>query len=263
MPDTINSAFIGAAFVGTAILVVFACYFAARRMLHPGEEGDRTYDMASTVAVRIAALHGLILALVYAQELGDYKDIQSVLAQESIAVSDVFNDIRRYGGPEVAPVQAGLADYLRIVVGEEWDLLGRREGLSPKAWTEWEAVYGRILDLDPTTPRETFLAGRLRERTAAIAGFRQSREVTAAGGFGGVFWAPALIGLALLAVPFYSFRPTRTHLLLMATFGAYSGVILLFIYAFANPFEPPGKLEPLPFQRLLEGEIGRNLPPGG
>jgi hypothetical protein len=89
------------------------------------------------------------------------------------------------------------------------------------------------------------------ERITDIAGLRQVRESTATGGFGELFLAPALIGLVLLAAPFYVYRPSRTHLALISLFGAYSGVILFFIYAFADPFEEPGKMEPVAFQRLL------------
>jgi hypothetical protein len=61
--------------VVAAVILVLGCYFAEWRLLNPGAEGDRTHDAARAVAVRIAALHGLILALVYAQELDDYKGI--------------------------------------------------------------------------------------------------------------------------------------------------------------------------------------------
>lgn len=251
----------GLLFVSGALAIVFACYALTRRLLPPAQEGDRTHDAAGTIAVRIAALHGLILALVYAQELDDYKGIRNNLMEEAVAISDVYNDARRYGEPVALPIQAGLARYLVVVVGEEWDKLGRHEGLSGNGWSEWEGVYQILLDLTPATDRERYLAQRMRNRVTEIARYRQIRGQTAIGGFSGLFWGPALIGLALLAVPFYVYRPTRTHVFLLAIFGTYSGIILFFIYAFANPFEQPGKLEPRPFLHLLEGEIGQTLPP--
>jgi hypothetical protein len=232
----------------------------ARKLLNPGMEGDRTHDAAATIAVRIAALHGLILALVYAQELDDYKGIRNNLMEEAVAISDVYNDIGRYGGAAVAPIQLGLANYVVTVVGEEWDRLGQHQGLSPKAWIHWNDVYERLLDLTPETDRQRYLGARMRDRATAIARFRQIREDTADGGFGGMFWAPALMGLSLLSIPFYVYRPTRTHLFLLSIFGAYSGVVLFFIFAFSNPFEQPGKLEPVPFDNLLRGDIGKSVP---
>ncbi|KAB0679856.1 DUF4239 domain-containing protein [Aureimonas leprariae] len=251
---------IGLLFAIVAIVLVLGAYFTARALFGPTHEGDRTHEAAIGIATRIAALHGLILALVYAQELDDYKDVRGGVTEEAIAISDVFNDMRRYGGTEVAAVQQGVAQYVATVVGEEWAALGRGEGLSTKAWLQWNAVYERLLDLSPTTDRQRFLADRMRARITAVAKLRQTREATATGRFSGLFWGPAIIGLILLAMPLYVYRPSRTHLALFALFGAYSGVILFFIYGFANPFANPGKLEPTPFLRLLEGDVGKILP---
>ena len=261
MPDFLVSALVGTAFAAGGIVLVLGTYFAARRLLGVWQEGDRTDEVAGTLAVRIAALHGLILALVYAQELDDYKGLRSGLTDEAVAIADVYNDIRRYGGPSVPPIQARISQYVATVVDEEWDTLGRGEGLSAKAWTEWDDVYGRLLDLEPATDRQRYLANRMRDRITTVAALRQTRESMATGRFSGLFWTPALIGLLLLAVPLYVFRPSRTHIILFSLFGAYSGVILFFIYSFANPFMNPGRLEPIPFERLLKGDLGRSLPP--
>jgi hypothetical protein len=259
MQTFIVSALIGLVFVAVTSALTLGSYLGARRIFEIGGD-ERTPDVASTVAVRIAALHGLILALVYAQELDGYRDLRADLVEEAVAVSDVFNDIHRYGGPAVAPVQANLSRYVRIVVDEEWDRLGRGEGLSPAAWVEWDAAYGRLLDLEPESQRQRFLGGRMLDRITAVARLRQSREATSIDRFHTLFWAPAIIGLALVAAPLYVFRPTRTHLALITLFGAYAGVILFFIYGFANPFAEPGRLEPAAFERLLAGDLGALAP---
>ncbi|WP_312418253.1 hypothetical protein [Shinella sp.] len=258
--DIVSSFFSGAAVVLTTIALVLGCYFLARRVLHPGQEGDRTLEVAGNMAVRVATLHSLILGLVYAQELDDYKGVRATLLDEAIAISDVFNDAARYGGAVVAPVQEGLARYVAIVVDEEWARLGHRDGLSPRAWHEWEAVYNRVLDLTPANERERYLGNRLKEKTATIARFRQLREAASFGRFSGLFWGPAIIGLIIISTAFYVYRPTRTHLVLFSLFGAYSGVILFFIFAFSNPYANPGKLAPRPFLHLLQGDIGKKLP---
>ncbi|UJW74079.1 bestrophin-like domain [Rhizobium sp. SL42] len=260
MMDIVGSGLVGFGFVLGAVGLVLGSYFLARRLLTSGDEGDRTHDAASTVAVRVAALHGLILALVYAQELDDYKGIRTDLTQEAVAISDVFNDAARYGGPIVVPVQQHLARYVALVVDEEWQRLAQRQGLSVSAWVEWDKAYNILLDLDPANDRQRYLAQHMRQRITDIAGFRQMREAPTLGTFAGLFWAPALIGLICVAAPFYVYRPTRTHIALLSMFGAYSGVILFFIFAFSNPFAAPGRLEPAPFLHLLKGDIGKALP---
>ncbi|QRM55273.1 DUF4239 domain-containing protein [Sinorhizobium sp. BG8] len=254
----VPSILVGIGFVLAAIALVLGCYFGARQLLHGGDELDKTHDVAGTVAVRVAALHGLILALVYAQELDDYKGVRTVITQEAIAISDVYHDISRYGGSAAATIQPELARYLAIVVNEEWDMLGGKNGLSPAAWGVWDSLYGQILDLDPATDRQRYLANRMRNSITDVARLRQTREAT--GGLATLFWAPAVIGLALVAIPFYVYRPTRTHITLLSLYGAYAGVLLFFIFAFSNPFAEPGRLPPRAFEHLLAGDIGKSLP---
>ena len=261
LADVLSSLLFGSAVVLATVMVVLASYVLARRLLHPGQEGDRTLEVAGNVAVRVATLHSLILGLVYAQELDDYKSVRATLIDEAIAISDVFNDAGRYGGAIALPIREGLARYVAIVVDEEWERLAHREGLSPRAWEEWNAVYARVLDLAPSTERERYLSGHMKEKTAAVARFRQLREAASAGRFSGLFWGPAIIGLIIISAAFYVYRPTKTHLVLLSFFGAYSGVILFFIFAFSNPYANPGKLPPRPFEHLLRGEVGKMLPP--
>lgn len=257
--DFITSITAGFVFVGGTVVLVLGSYLAAHRLLKPGAEGDRTMEVAATVAVRIATLHGLVLGLVYAQELADYKDIRATILDEAVAVSDVWNDSARYGGEAQKAIQSGLAEYLETVVTEEWALLANHQGLSGKAWGQWDHVYGLILDLEPSTDRQRFLGQRMRDRVTTIARDRQIREAPSLSVFTGVFWTPALIGLVLVAAAFYVYRPSRTHILLIGLFGAYSGVILFFIYAFTNPYAAPGKIEPAAFEHLLQGDIGRSI----
>lgn len=261
MTDSLVTFAIALFSIGSAIAIVLVAFRLAGRFLHPGEESDRTYEIANTVGTRIAALQGLILALVYAQELDDYKALRAVLVQEAVAISDVWNDAYRYGGELAPAVQQGMATYLRLVIDEEWPRLAARDGLSGTAWLTWDKVYGQILDTVPATPRQDYLRERMLDRITEIASYRQQREAVAQRTIAVLFWIPALVGLALLAVPFYFFRPSGTHVFLMALFGAYSGMVLFFIFAFSNPFQSPGRLEPVPFERLLEGDIGRTPKP--
>jgi hypothetical protein len=257
--ELVCSLLIALMFVAIAISLVLVPYFVTRKLVGFNADTDKTYDAASAVAFRIAALHGLILALVYAQELNDFQSIRTVLTEEAVAVADLFYDAGRYGGPESQPIRRDLANYTALVVNQEWDLLGRGAGLSPEASKQWNDAYLRLLDLNPVSKRQNFLADRMLRRVTDLARFRQLRLSTATDGFSYIFWAPALIGTMLVAVPFFVFPPTRANLLLLCLFGTYAGIILFFIFAFDNPFSVPGRLAPEPFQYLLRHEMGNFL----
>jgi hypothetical protein len=87
MTDLLVSARICAAFVGIAIAIVLSSYLFARKVL--SGDAERMNEAVSAVGTRLATLYGLILALVHAQDLSDYKDIRSALVDEAVATADV------------------------------------------------------------------------------------------------------------------------------------------------------------------------------
>jgi hypothetical protein len=250
--------------VGGAILLVLGVHWAARRYMPPltqPDEDGHVYsgvvrDMASATGFRIAAFYGVILALVYAHELGEYQTVRDGLAGEATAIADVFHDAGRYGAPLAGPVREAMATYVRFVVDREWDLLGEEKRLSNRAWAARDVAYETVLDVKALTPRQVALRQHMLKRIHDITTYRHLRQEVAAKDFGLVFWVPAIAGLILVTIPFYIYPPGRVTHVLLSCFGAFSGLILFFIQGFASPFTPPFRTPPGAFERLLETDIG-------
>ena len=259
--------------IGGSILLVLAVHAAGRRWMAPppAPEGAPpaadghdhppvVRDAAQVVGLRTAALFGVILAMVYAQELGQYQQVRDGLSREAVAIADVFHDARRYGGEVAEPVQAAMRDYVRYVVEREWRLLGTEKRLSRRAWDARERAYTAVLDAVPATPREVALRERMLARLGVIAEHRHLREEWAEQGFSVVFWLPALAGLVLVTLPLCVFPPTRQTRLLLASLGAYAGLVLFFVQAFSSPFTYPLHDPPGAFERLLENDFDARAP---
>ena len=250
--------------VGGSILLVLSVHWLARRtMPAPGapDEDGQVYpavvrDMASATGFRIAAFYGVILALVYAHELGEYQTVRDGLAGEATAIADVFHDAGRYGEPLATPVRSAMATYVTFVVQREWDLLGEEKRLSNRAWAARDIAYETVLDAEAATPRQVALRQHMLKRIHDITTYRHMRQEVAAKDFGLVFWVPAIAGLILVTIPFYVYPPGRVTHVLLSCFGAFSGLILFFIQGFASPFTSPFRTPPGAFERLLETDIG-------
>ncbi|WP_425072822.1 hypothetical protein [Sagittula sp. S175] len=252
------SGVVAVVFIVGTVMISWAVYFGMRRVM--GEDfAEDTQTLAGSVIIRVAALHGLILALVFAQELVDYTQLQGNLTEEATAIADVWNDAGRYGEAVAAEVQPALRRYTQLVIHEEWEVLARTGRLAPEGWQLREVIYQAVLDLDPATPRESDLRAHMVHKAQAIAELRQARENTALHAVNPLFWLAALAGLVLVAVPYFVFSPTRLHMVLLSVYGAFSGLVMFVIYAFSDPFAAPGVLEPLAFERLLETEIGQQV----
>ena len=236
--------------IGT-VAAVLAVYFAARKMLNP-EPDDRAVDLAGKVLIRVATLHGLVLALVFASEVVEYHQLSFESAIETNAVSDAFYDAHRYGTDEAEAIRLALRTYLQIAAKTEWTSLGAGNGLLQEAWLAWNDAYNATLDLAPTTPRQEALRENILSKIHLISENRDLREHHAKISLSVLFWVAALSGILLIAVGFYPYPPKRENIVLLAVYSAYTGLILFTIYAMSNPYAAPAALEPVLFQQLLE-----------
>ena len=242
--------FSGIVIIAVTVATVLVVYFGARRLLR-GDVESETRDLAASILFRVAALHGLVLALVFASEIVEYHQLGLESAMEANAISDVSYDMVRYGSGQVDAVRDALRRYLEVASTEEWESLGRDGVLHSQGWASWETAYQIILDLEPSNARQQALRDNMLDKIHAIAENRDLREYHARSGLSVLFWAAALVGVVLVAAGYYTFPPKRHNLILLTFFGAYTGFILFTIYAMSNPFSAPAALEPELFRDLL------------
>lgn len=244
----------GIAIISATVVAVLLVYFVARRTLRR-EPDDRTRDLAASMVMRVSALHGLILALIFASEVVEYQQLGLEISHEVNAVSDISYDALRYGA-QAKPVGDAIRDYLAIVPTEEWQSLALTGDLSGPAWGKWNDAYMAALDLVPATPREISLRENMLAKIHAIAEIRDLREHHGKTELNALFWGAALAGVLLVAVGFYVFTPRRDNIALISLYALYIGFILYTIYAMENPFKAPGALDASLYQELLT-ELGR------
>ena len=240
------------------LVVVTSCalallpYALARKMLLRRTD-EHTKDLAGSVIFRISALHSLILALVFAQELLNYNEARNTITREAALVGDVYYDLQRYGESKTKSARNDLVEYTKIVLSREWETLAAGARLDDEAWRKWEAAYTKILQLSPETPREEALKGIMLERIREVSDLRNSRENAALSATHQLFLIAAIAGIVIISFAYFPFPPTGVNLTLLTIFGIYTGLVIYFIVAFANPFSGAGSIEPARFERLYEG----------
>ncbi len=199
----------------------------------------------------------MIIALVFAQEIQNNREIRGQLVAEATAISDLFYDLGRYGGSETQKMRVTVARYARQVVEGDWPALRKHRRNAEGSYVHWEAIYQHVLDLVPQNPRHEALRAHMLDRIHRIIDVRQARKNAATQSISVLFWLAAASGLFFVWVPFCVYPPRPLNLLLIVTFAAYAGLVLFIIYAFSDPFSPPGALLPTSYQSLLDGEIGQ------
>lgn len=241
---------VAALFVLGTVALIWLSYLAAR-MLFPRVEDD-SRELAGSVMFRISALHGLILALVFANQMVEYRQLEAETVEEASALADVFYDADRIGADTLPEIQSAVVRYLGVVTTEEWSLMADTGQLSSAAWDAWESLYQLVLDLPAETPRQASLRNQMLSDVHTVASARDRRASHGHIAEAEMFWIAAVVGVVLIAMAYHGYSPTRHNLLLLGLFGAYTGLVMFFIYAFSNPFAPPGGMSPEALYRLSD-----------
>uniref|UniRef100_UPI003B5215D2 bestrophin-like domain n=1 Tax=Roseovarius indicus TaxID=540747 RepID=UPI003B5215D2 len=247
-------------FVVATIAIALASYFVTRAIFSLRHDKGDT-DLASSIVVRISALHALILALVFAQEIVNVRDISTAASREAVLVGDTFYDLRRYDDEGTRDIRTHMAEYTRAVLYEEWPSLARDKVLSQEAWAAWEAAYGGILSLTPDDERQRVLKNLMVTQIRELSGLRRQRENAELAGVHTLFLLAAIAGIVLTSAAFFTQPPNPQNIFLIASFSAYTGLVIFFIFAFADPYSPPAPVKPIGFERIYAGEIRALAPP--
>jgi hypothetical protein len=145
--------------IGGSILLVAGTCHGVRWLLppapdHADPEGHHcplsVRDMSATAGWRIAALDGIMLALVYAQELRGDQEVRAGLGREAVAVSQARFDAGRDGGASAPAIPAALGNMKQVA-----DLRQMREEQAADSFSEmfWlPAVAGMVLVTAPFFP---------------------------------------------------------------------------------------------------------------
>ncbi|MCA0871577.1 hypothetical protein LCL97_12125 [Seohaeicola saemankumensis] len=240
-------------FVTATLVLAWSAYGLTRFALC--RNGETRNDLAGPIFTRVGALHALILALVFAQELINVRDISTASAREAVLVGDAFYDLARYDPEATLPIRRDLATYVHLVLHEEWALLSERDTLHPQAWVAWENAYEATLDLTPATERQAVLKDIIVSDLREVSGLRRVRENAAIANIHSLFMMAAIAGLVLTAAGLFTHAPTLQNTVLLAIFSTYTGLIVFFVVAFSNPYHSPGVVLPTGFERLYVGEV--------
>ena len=247
-----------ALFMGVSVVVAVGPFILIRTY-YAALLPDRTQDMALAVGVRLGALHGLLLAIVFSVVQTDYMAQRHLVSEEAAATAKVYFNLERYGDPAADALRQDIKAYVREVIDGEWPAL-EYEKLSPKAWAMFDRIYDGALNLEDRTPRQEFLRSNILASLDKISDFRQGRLFATSARLPRLFWVIAVLGSMIVAGLFYAFEYTRLNAVLLTSYVAFTGAILYFIYVMNNPFSGPPALQPVPLEVLyhdaMEGPAG-------
>ncbi|MEM9838988.1 MAG: hypothetical protein AAF830_07510 [Pseudomonadota bacterium] len=247
--------------IGTNVLVLSA--YGGARFLHRRYADDELKDLSLSLIFRISALHSLILALVFAQEMITYRSVSLAERDEATAVASLYYDIGRYGADDATTetVRTDLTAYIADAVCTEWSSLSDGQGLVLDAWMDRERLLGTILDLEPSTTRQRYVLDGMLRDLEIIEQSRNARGAVSSVGVTAIFWIPAILGLAIVSILYSAYSAKPIHIILLSFYATFNGIVLLMIHAFGNPYAAPGQVTPSHFEALVAKDTALSASP--
>ncbi|MEM8854828.1 MAG: hypothetical protein AAGD34_14090 [Pseudomonadota bacterium] len=251
-----NAVSAGLVFFITTFAATFGSY-ALMRTAFKSHIGPDTRSIAETTMFRIAALHGLILALVFAQELSNIYTLKSTVDREANGLGSIVRNLDRYdssGGSDsrTTQIKTDIARYVRATIDTEWKALDETRRLSASVDAVWDSIYQSLLDLPANGSAQTWLRDRMLTSIEAVGVERKTREIAAASDINPIFWVVAFGGIISLAVCFFAYEPTRTTIALLMVYTFYSALVLFIIKLSDFPFSTPGLVPPTSLEILYD-----------
>ncbi|QRM27787.1 DUF4239 domain-containing protein [Microvirga sp. VF16] len=248
-------AWLGAILAMLLAIAASAIPFVVLRRLLSEELPTRTRDVAETVAVRIGTIHGLILALVFAEAQSTHTNLQQEVSKELTTIEHIALELNQWDGPEKDALRGQLAAYVTAALQNEWQASASLRG-SREARRAYTTLDHAILNLKAETPQQQSLRTRMIMNMDTLQDHRKARLSLAHRGLPSLFWWMALTGFAIIVGFFLVFPANLVHIAILSVYGAYTGLALYFILALSHPYAGPAAIDTVPYEMVLEDELG-------
>jgi len=224
-------------FVFAAVISTLVCYGITRALMRSYIEEDSEL-LSGKIITRLGALHALILALMFAQEMADYRDISRVVSKEASAIHDVFHSLREYdreNRQSTVVISDMVVNYVKTVMVADRAALAESH-ISSQTWVNYYSIDRQLRNLQPkNNDQEDLLASMLKDWDT-VSEFHVRLRTIAEYEAPGFFWVVILSGFLLVVVPFYVYSPSIANLTMLGAYSAFNGLVMYVIFSIANPF---------------------------
>jgi len=235
----INTPIVGAPlFILSAIFSTLTVYGVSRLLLgsYTGEDSE---PLAARIIGRLGALHGLILALMFAQEMADYRDISRLVAKEASAISDVYSTLQQYDEENLEATTTALSDlivdYVKTVMREDRTWLAK-EQLSQESWLLYQRIGKQLANLPHSDSELEDLQDLMQADWDAVSELHQRLRSVAEYDAPNFFWIVIITGFLVIVIPCNVYSPKLSNLVTLSAYAAFNGLVMYVIFTMANPF---------------------------
>ena len=234
----------GSIFVLTAVLMALTCYAVVRSLL-TAHIADDSELLSARLIARLGTLHALILALMFAQEIADYRSIYTLVSKEASAISDVYRALQDYDAQQPGPgaaLRTLIMDYLTDLMRIERTALAE-DRPSYRSWLEHQRINRQLLNLHATNDRQRDLRAQMLADWDKVSEFHLRLRTTAHNEVPHFLWVVMVTGFLVVVFPCYVYKPKLANLATLSVFAGFNGIVMYLIFSISNPFTGPAAID--------------------
>jgi hypothetical protein len=217
-------------------------------MLSPTEDSTR---LGLGLFGSIITLSGLLIGFLLNQAQTNFREVQSLVSQESGRINNLDRLLTRYGDPAIGQIRKELFEYMNSIVVDEWPLLVKGEG-SAKTHMLWRGISRKIMSLEPSTNRQTAMYTDIIKKSEEVAESREARIERASIRLPGLFWIVILICMFALMGINTLFLPSDSFFFGLKILPVTMGALISLLIITDQPFKGQSSVQPDALYRTIE-----------
>jgi Protein of unknown function (DUF4239) len=211
-------------------------------------------DVAGFIYAVVGITYAVLLGLVVIAVWGSFEAARNTAASEANELGEIFWLADRLPASKGEQIQSLARSYAEVVVEEEWPMMERGRGSSPRAWALVDDLRRAVQGYEPRTIGEQVLYQEAMERVHDFADARGMRLEEAQEGIPTILWIVLVIG-GISTVGFtylFGMENTWAHRLMVATLAMVLALVLFTVGAMEYPFSGGARIGPGAFELILE-----------
>ncbi len=239
--------------VAVCLSLSFTCaLFVTAHLLLRGKRPDQTRTFAQQMALRIGAMHALVVALVFSSLTGELIKLHNISDSEAISAANIYFKLEGNSSEEAARIRSLVPLYLKAVIEQDWEVLSETPHDLP-SWHYFNEMEEINLDWKTSTKADEMLKGFVFDNLNSMSENRMKRIIEwQAPNLPHIFWVIAIAGFFLTLVPYLSVELNKLRFILICSYALMIGIMFYGIAVLDRPFLSRA-IKPAAFEVILNG----------
>ncbi len=255
--------FWGVVIVTVSVLLAIIGQAVVQRLV-PLTIRESNNAVTNSIYAPLYVMFGVSLAFSLFLVSNAFREAERTAEIEAHNLEDIYREAGQLPEAEGGRIQELVESYARVVVDEEWALIGRGQESrpSPQAERLFEELEESIEGFEPDTSGEQALHSQLVTLADDLGDNRQLRLLESRQGVPSILWAVLVVG-GILTVSFtflFGVEPPWFQRLSIAALTIIIVLVLYTIYRIEYPFTGDVRVQSDAFELLLDQISGRADP---